>query len=205
MTQMANMLIEEGLVLDHTLHGCMKYNLACRIKQYFNYYEYGHIWVHCQKSTKCGACSGLHGTSKFPRDKAQICPLCNGAHTLWDKQCEHRKKEYLRIEAAKQNTPRLHKVRLETNPPKKENLRDIRLQPRPQKRSQSVNASLQIQSSSPSASGAGKKGRSSSSGRSSLQTTSGNASKFTVPAKIQIFKRPTTRSQRQNTTDNKNL
>ncbi len=30
--KMANMLIEEGLVLDHTLHGCMRYNPACRIK-----------------------------------------------------------------------------------------------------------------------------------------------------------------------------
>ncbi len=34
--KMVNMLIEEGLVLDHTLHGCMRYNPACRIKQCFN-------------------------------------------------------------------------------------------------------------------------------------------------------------------------
>ena len=26
--KMANMLIEEGLILDHTLHGCMRYNPA---------------------------------------------------------------------------------------------------------------------------------------------------------------------------------
>ena len=31
--KMANMLIEEGLVLDHTLHGCMRYNPACKMKQ----------------------------------------------------------------------------------------------------------------------------------------------------------------------------
>ena len=30
--KMANTLNEEGLVLDHTLHGCMKYNPAFRIK-----------------------------------------------------------------------------------------------------------------------------------------------------------------------------
>ena len=30
--KMTNTLIEEGLALDHTLHGCMRYNPACRIK-----------------------------------------------------------------------------------------------------------------------------------------------------------------------------
>ena len=142
--KMANTLIEEGLVLDHTLHGCMRYNPACRIKQCFNCYKYGHVSVHCQKSTKCGACSGPHRTSECTRDKAQKCPLCNGAHTSWDKRCEHRKKEYLRIQAAKENTPRLYKVRLSTLPsPRTENLRDMRPPPRPQQRSQFVNASSQ--------------------------------------------------------------
>ena len=140
--KMANMLIEEVLVLDHTLHGCMKYNLTCRIKQCFNCYEYGHVSVYCQKSIKCGACSGLHKTLECPQDKAQKCPLCNGAHTSWEKQCEHRKKEYFRIEAAKQNTPYLHKVKSKTNPPIKENSRDMRLLPRLQQKFQSVNASL---------------------------------------------------------------
>ena len=203
--KMANMLIEEGLVLDHTLHGCMRYNPACRIKQCFNCYEYGHVSVHCQKSTKCGACSGPHRTSECPRDKAQKCPLCNGAHTSWDKRCEHRKKEYLRIEAAKQNTPRLHEVRSKTNPLRKESSGDMRPPPRPQQRSQSVNASPQAQTSQPSASAVGKRGRSSSNGRPPLQTTSGNASRFTAPAKVQIFERPTTRSQRQDIADNEDL
>ncbi len=30
--KMANMLIEEELVLDHTLHGFMRYNPACKMK-----------------------------------------------------------------------------------------------------------------------------------------------------------------------------
>lgn len=30
--KMANMLIKEGLVLDHTLHKCISYNPACNIK-----------------------------------------------------------------------------------------------------------------------------------------------------------------------------
>ena len=79
--KLANTLIKEGLVLDHTLHGFMRYNSACRIKQCFNCYKYGHVSVHCQKSTKCGACSGPHRTLECARDKVPKCPLCNGAHT----------------------------------------------------------------------------------------------------------------------------
>lgn len=141
--KMANMLIKKGLVLDHTLDEYMRYNPICRIKQYFNCYEYGHVSVHCQKSTKCGACSGPHKTSKCPQDKAPKCPLCNGAYLLWDKQYENKKKKYLRMEAAKQNTPRLYEIRSKTSPPKKKNFEDIKLPPRPQQRSQFVNVSPQ--------------------------------------------------------------
>lgn len=88
--KMANMLIEEGLVLDHTLHGCIRYNPACKIKQCFKCYEFSHVSVRYQKTTRCGACSGPHRTSECPRDREQKCPLCNGAHTSWDKKCEHR-------------------------------------------------------------------------------------------------------------------
>lgn len=31
-TKMANRLIKQKLVLDHTLYGCMRYNPACKIK-----------------------------------------------------------------------------------------------------------------------------------------------------------------------------
>ena len=44
--KMANLLIEEKLVLDHILHICIRYNLICKIKQCFKYYEYGHILVY---------------------------------------------------------------------------------------------------------------------------------------------------------------
>ncbi len=203
--KMANILIEERLVLDHTLHGCMRYNPAYRIEQCFNCYEYGHVSVHCQKNTKCRACLGPHRTSEYSRDRVQKCLLCNGAHTSWDKQYEYRKKEYLRIEAAKQNTLRLHEVRSKTNPLRKESSGDMRPPSRPQQRSQSVSASPQAQASQPSASTAGKRGRSSSNGKPPLKTTFGNASRFTALAKVQIFEWSSTRSQRQDTTDNEDF
>ncbi len=64
--KMANLLIEEGLVLDHTLHGCMRYNPACKVKQCFKYYKYSHVSVHCRKNTRCGACSGSHRILECP-------------------------------------------------------------------------------------------------------------------------------------------
>lgn len=93
--KMANTLIEGGLVLDHTLHGYMRCNPASRIRQCFNCSKYSHVLVHCQKSIKCGAYSGPHQTSECPQDKGQKCPLCNGAHTLWDKRYKHKKKSIL--------------------------------------------------------------------------------------------------------------
>ncbi len=79
--RMENLLIEEGLVLDYTLYGCMRYNFICKVKQCFKCYEYDHVSVHCWKNTRCGACSGLHRTLECSRDKEQKCPLYNGAHT----------------------------------------------------------------------------------------------------------------------------
>ena len=202
--KMANLLIEEGLVLDHTLHGCMRYNPACKVKQCFKCYEYGHVSVHCRKNTRCGACSGPHRTSECPRDKEQKCPLCNGAHTSWDKKCEYRKREYLRIEAAKQSTPRLYDISSKPSRQREEPLGAMRPPPKPQQRPPPENGRSQQQSPQETPV-PGKRGRSASDGRPPLQTTSGNGSRFTAAAKVQVFERPTTRSQNQNCTDEESL
>lgn len=47
--KMANLFIKKKLVMNHTLHGCIKYNPICKIKQYFNCYKYSHVLVYCQK------------------------------------------------------------------------------------------------------------------------------------------------------------
>lgn len=70
----------------------------------------------------------------------------------------------------------------------------MRLPSKPQQRSQSINASPQTQIFQPLESVASKKRRSSSNRKSSLQTTSTNASRFTAPNKVQIFERITTKS-----------
>ena len=149
-----------------------------------------HIAEPAQTPTELGSAPEIKGKS---------------AHTSWDKRCEHRKKECVRIEAAKQSTPRLHETNSKTFSQRRESSKDMRLPPRPQQRSQSLNASPQAQTPKPQITTSGKGGGSSNNGRPLLQTTSGNASRFTAPAKVQIFERPATRSQHQDTTANKIL
>lgn len=125
--KIANIVIKEKFVIDYILHECMRYNLICRIKQYFNCYKYDHVLVYCQKCLKYKACLGLHRTSKYSWNKTQKCPLCKNAYTSWNKQCEYKKKKYLKIETAKQNMPHLYEVKSKTNPPRNENFGDMKL------------------------------------------------------------------------------
>lgn len=140
---MTNTLIEEELVLDQSLYKCMRYKLACRIRQYFNCYKYCLISVHYQKTTKYKPYSRLHKTLKCAGDKVQKCPLYNSGHTSLDKRCDSRKKEFLRIQALKKNMPHLPKVRSNISRLQiTKNPRNMRPSLKPQQRSQSRNASF---------------------------------------------------------------
>lgn len=44
--KITNLLIEKWLALDHILHKYIRYNLACKVKQSFKYYEYSHVLVY---------------------------------------------------------------------------------------------------------------------------------------------------------------
>ncbi len=60
--KIANILIEEELVLDHILCGCIRYNSACKIKKFFKCYKYGPLLVYFHKVIRCKAYSGLKKT-----------------------------------------------------------------------------------------------------------------------------------------------
>lgn len=44
--KMANLLVKEGLVLDHILYRCMRYNLVYKVKKCFKYYKYSYVLVY---------------------------------------------------------------------------------------------------------------------------------------------------------------
>ena len=122
----------------------------------------------------------------------------------WDRKCEYRKKECLRIEAVKQSLPQLYDINSKLSHQRKEPLEAIRPPPKLQQRflPENERSQQQLAQEMPVP---GKRERSVSNGWPLLQTTLGNGSWFTAAAKVQVFERPTTRSQNQNYTDKKSL
>ena len=60
--EMANAIIYAGMVWDGQIHQCQLYDRACRVKQCFRCYNYGHIGTQCNASQTCGYCAEQHET-----------------------------------------------------------------------------------------------------------------------------------------------
>jgi hypothetical protein len=104
--EMANAIIYAGMVWDGHIHQCQLYDRACRVKQCFRCYNYGHIGTQCSASQVCGYCTEQHETKhcrlKGMEGFTPRCAVCKGAHTAWSNACPARKKELERVEQAKQ-------------------------------------------------------------------------------------------------------
>ena len=102
----ANAIIYAGMVWDGHIHQCQLYDRACRVKQCFRCYNYGHIGTQCNAAQICGYCAELHETKNCGQKGAEgftpRCAVCKGAHTAWSNACPARKKEMGRVEQAKQ-------------------------------------------------------------------------------------------------------
>ncbi|OAQ57945.1 hypothetical protein VFPPC_14966 [Pochonia chlamydosporia 170] len=105
--EMANAVIYAGMAWDGQIHQCQLYDRACRIKQCFRCYNYGHISTQCNASQVCGYCTGQHETKHCQRKGvegfAPRCAVCKDAHTAWSNACPARRKEMQRVEQAKQS------------------------------------------------------------------------------------------------------
>lgn len=104
--EMANAIIYAGMAWDGHIHQCQLYDRACRVKQCFRCYHYGHIGTQCNASQTCGYCAELH-ESRHCKQKGlegfvPRCTVCKGVHTAWSNACPARKKELGRVEQAKQ-------------------------------------------------------------------------------------------------------
>jgi hypothetical protein len=104
--EMANAVIYAGMVWDGQIHQCQLYDRACRIKQCFRCYNYGHIGTQCNAAQTCGYCADHHETKhcsqKGREDFSPRCAVCKDVHTAWSNACPARKKELARVEQAKQ-------------------------------------------------------------------------------------------------------
>jgi hypothetical protein len=95
--EMANAVIYAGMVWDGQIHQCQLYDRACRIKQCFRCYNYGHIGTQCNAAQTCGYCADHHETKhcsqKGREGFSPRCAVCKDAHTAWSNACPGRKKE----------------------------------------------------------------------------------------------------------------
>jgi hypothetical protein len=110
----ANKIIDEGLVWQSELCQCERYERQCRLKQCFNCQKYGHIGTQCKATTKCGYCAQEHSSRECPtktdKDAPRKCANCHGTHEAWRQQCQMRKGEMARIEAAHAIRPKYHPI-----------------------------------------------------------------------------------------------
>lgn len=99
-------IIYTGMVWDGQIHLCQLYDRACRVKQCFRCYNYGHIGTQCNAAQICGYCTELHETKHCKQKGVEgftpRCAVCKGVHTAWSNACPARKKEMGRVEQAKQ-------------------------------------------------------------------------------------------------------
>lgn len=104
--EMANAVIYAGMAWEGHIHQCQLYDRACRVKQCFCCYHYGHIGTQCNASPTCGYCAELHDTKTCQQKSTEgflpRCTVCKSAHTAWSNACPARKKELERVEQAKQ-------------------------------------------------------------------------------------------------------
>ena len=103
---MANAVTYAGMAWDGQIHQCQLYDRACRIKQCFRCYHYGHITTQCNASQVRGYCAELHETKHCRRKEVEgftpRCTVCKEDHTAWSNACPARRKEMKRVEQAKE-------------------------------------------------------------------------------------------------------
>ena len=108
--EQANSAIREGLAIGSVIYRCVVYNRACRSKQCFVCWQYGHLSTSCPNKEICGRCAEAHNHRECPKDKPIKCTVCRGSHEAWDKICIKKKLEIERMRAARFNTPAFHEI-----------------------------------------------------------------------------------------------
>ncbi|KAK9445095.1 hypothetical protein VB005_01558 [Metarhizium brunneum] len=105
--EMANAIIYAGMAWDGRIHQCQLYDRACRVKQCFRCYNYGHIGTQCNASQVCGYCAERHETKHCQNRGMEgftpRCAVCKDDHTAWSNACPAKKKEMRRVEQAKES------------------------------------------------------------------------------------------------------
>ena len=113
--EVANRMIDEGIVTGAQMHSFTRYNPDCRKKQCFKCLQYGHKATKCSKEITCNKCSGQYLANECV-NLALKCAVCQGPHGSFDKNCPLRIKEIDKIKAAQMATPRYHETETKMKP-----------------------------------------------------------------------------------------
>ena len=121
--EQANRACDRGVLIGSEVHACHPYNSACRTRQCFQCWGYGHYQTSCSKKGRltCGKCSEEHHHSECPQHHSKKCANCSGRHEAWSRQCELMQGELKRVRTEVAMTPLRYPVEVveeaKTSPP----------------------------------------------------------------------------------------
>ena len=117
--EQANMLIEQGLLLDSELHDCEVFWGDCQVVQCFHCQSYKYIAKYCRNAVRCGFCAAIGHASKDCANQGNPdmhrCAVCKGGkkHTAWARECPVRKERVAEAQRAYLTRPTRFQVRTE--------------------------------------------------------------------------------------------
>ena len=71
--EMANRLINGGIIEFYGEHDCEYFEKGCRVLQYFNCFRFGHVARSCKNKPFCYKCGGTHTPDKCEAQPERMC------------------------------------------------------------------------------------------------------------------------------------
>lgn len=108
--QQANLIIEEGLILQSVIHEVEVFHRDCVVTRCYKCHGIGHTARVCTRQDRCGYCasSGHRDDACEHRRKGSQakCVNCGGPHPAWVKSCKTREEASEKAKQAFLNRPR---------------------------------------------------------------------------------------------------
>lgn len=107
----ANLLIEEGLILQSTIHEVEVFHRDCMVTRCYKCHGIGHTARVCKRQECCGYCAALghrDDTCAHRKNKGQAkCVNCGGPHPAWVSGCKVREEASITAKQAFLSRPRV--------------------------------------------------------------------------------------------------
>lgn len=110
--ELANHMIDTGLVVADELHEVELFDSRCLLTRCYKCQGYSHTAAHCNKTAVCSICSDTtHHHTGCPRGPIEHrCVNCKGNHAAGSQSCPVHQRELRRVEEARMQRPRLFPV-----------------------------------------------------------------------------------------------